>query len=55
MLITPLAVLATGVITVVYFNNITNMLLILIGVILLLYGVSELFNYFKLKKSIKTL
>ncbi|MBE6298997.1 MAG: DUF308 domain-containing protein [Bacteroidales bacterium] len=55
MLITPFAVLATGVITVVYFNNITNMLLILIGVILLLYGVSELFNYFKLKKSIKTL
>ncbi|MBR4119816.1 MAG: DUF308 domain-containing protein [Bacteroidales bacterium] len=55
MLITPLAVLATGVITVVYFNNITNMLLILIGVILLLYGVSELLNYLKLKKSIKTI
>ncbi|MBQ3577000.1 MAG: DUF308 domain-containing protein, partial [Coprobacter sp.] len=53
MLIMPLAVLITGVITVVYYNNITNMMLVLIGVISLLYGVFELLNYYKLKSSIK--
>lgn len=53
MLIMPLAVLITGVITVVYYNNITNMMLVLIGVISLLYGVFELLNYYKVKSSIK--
>ena len=49
LIIVPLIILAVGVITIVNYANIPNVLLIIIWVAALLYGVSEILNYYKLK------
>ena len=50
LMLPPFIILVMGVITISNFKNISNILLIMIGVTSLLYGISEILNYYKLKK-----
>lgn len=50
LMLTPLIILIMGVVTISNFKNISNILLIMIGVTSLLYGISEILNYYKLRK-----
>ena len=50
-IMTPsLIILMVGVVTILNFKNISNILLIIIGVTSLLYGLSEVLNYYKIRK-----
>jgi uncharacterized membrane protein HdeD (DUF308 family) len=49
LMLTPLIILIMGVVTISNFKNISNILLIMIGVTSLLYGISEILNYYKLR------
>ena len=50
MMTPSLIILIVGVITILNFKNISNVLLIIVGVTSLLYGISDILNYYKLKK-----
>ena len=50
LMLTPFIILIMGVVTILNFKNISNILLITIGVTSLLYGVSEILNYYKIRK-----
>lgn len=49
LMLPPFIILVMGVITISNFKNISNILLIMIGVTSLLYGISEILNYYKLR------
>ena len=49
LMLSPLIILVMGAITISNFKNISNILLIMIGVTTLLYGISEVLNYYKLR------
>ena len=49
LMLSPLIILIMGAITISNFKNISNILLIMIGVTTLLYGISEVLNYYKLR------
>lgn len=48
LMIVPLIVMVTGIVTIVLFETISTILFIVIGGVLLLYGISEMLNYYKL-------
>ena len=50
LMLTPAIILIMGVVTISNFKNISNILLIIIGVTSLLYGISEVLNYYKIRK-----
>ena len=49
-LIVAIGIISVLVVTILNFKNISNILLIIIGVTSLLYGLSEVLNYYKIRK-----
>lgn len=62
LMIVPLIVMVAGIVTIILFETISEILFISIGGVLLLYGISEILNYYKLlnnnlsdKKEVETI